>query len=649
MTTITSSRDGGLLSETFVHIGGIGPKTEQRLWLSGVRSWSDLRHDRLMHRPGVAPALERSEEALNEGDLDFFFSALPARERWRAFADFDKRFLAVDIETTGMSIYDQITVIGTEIDGEYRTFIQGVNLEDAAELISQASGLISFNGALFDLPFIARAFPDVKLPAAHVDLRFLSRRVGLAGPLKTVERLAELQRDEDLGDISGYEATVLWSQFEHGDDKALARLVHYNAADTCVLRPLAQLVVSRLREELDSLRRRPLEGDLLFDPDESLPGPPDRVTSRELLRLPQVKAYRRSLRVGRKRYELPARSVQPTITVDTLRARMRDPQARTVGIDLTGSELRPTGWALLEGDTVVTGTLLTDAEILEHTIACRPRLVSIDSPLSLPVGRDCTDDDCECRPVGGITRHCERELKRRGINVYPCLIQSMQALTRRGIRLATALREAGIEVIESYPGAAQDMMRIPRKRASQEQLRAGLTRFGMRGLRPAALLTHDELDAATSAVVGSFYLADLYEAMGNEQEDYLIVPSVGEASPSASFGPVYGTKREQAIGLLIGPGAELAAKSLKMSYSRWEEAELALASDTPVLLTGDYASYWAALEKFGGRVRAAYVDEPGMRIPKRPRFMDLHISANDPQRTRKLRRWINRWRSEQED
>ena len=65
-------------------------------------------------------------------------------------------------------------------------------------------------------------------------------------------------------------------------------------------------------------------------------------------------------------------------------------------------------------------------------------------------------------------RECERELKRRGVNVYPCLIPSMQKLTARGIRLARSLRERGIPVIESYPGAAQDIMRIPRKGAGPE-------------------------------------------------------------------------------------------------------------------------------------------------------------------------------------
>jgi hypothetical protein len=37
-------------------------------------------------------------------------------------------------------------------------------------------------------------------------------------------------------------------------------------------------------------------------------------------------------------------------------------------------------------------------------------------------------------------------------------------------------------------------------------------------------VTHDEIDAITSALVGLFYLADDYIALGTAAEDYLIVP-----------------------------------------------------------------------------------------------------------------------------
>ena len=173
-----------------------------------------------------------------------------------------------------------------------------------------------------------------------------------------------------------------------------------------------------------------------------------------------------------------------------------------VGIDLTGSESRGSGWCLLDGSRAETTVLFTDDEILDETIRVRPHLVSIDSPLCLPRGRISVDDADPARDEFGIMRESERELKRRGVNVYPCLIRSMQKLTARGIRLAGMLRDRGIPVIESYPGAAQDIMRIPRKGAGPEWLRQGLIDFGVSGDFEKGNVTHDALDATTSALEG---------------------------------------------------------------------------------------------------------------------------------------------------
>ncbi len=54
----------------------------------------------------------------------------------------------------------------------------------------------------------------------------------------------------------------------------------------------------------------------------------------------------------------------------------------------------------------------------------------------------------------------------------------MRKLTKRGIELKVKLEERGINIIEVYPGAAQDLLKIPRKRMGLEKLRKGLE--GMR-------------------------------------------------------------------------------------------------------------------------------------------------------------------------
>lgn len=173
---------------------------------------------------------------------------------------------------------------------------------------------------------------------------------------------------------------------------------------------------------------------------------------------------------------------------------------RVFGIDLTGSEQRASGVALLDGvDLELTKRLNTDAEIEAEVINSKAEVVSIDSPLSLPEDKN------------KIYRRCELELKRRGIGVYWCLLPSMRNLTMRGISLAAKLRNAGATVIESYPGAAQDILGIPRKQKGTQALADALAKFGIRGNLD---ISHDELDAVTAAIVGQYYLRGDYEALG---------------------------------------------------------------------------------------------------------------------------------------
>lgn len=199
---------------------------------------------------------------------------------------------------------------------------------------------------------------------------------------------------------------------------------------------------------------------------------------------------------------------------------------RVVGIDLTGSETRASGWALLENGTAQTQKVLSNHQLIEETSKQTPAVISIDAPLSLPAGRISVFDDDPGRKQYGITRECERLMAKRGIRSYPPLIQSMQKLTQRGIYLAGEFRKLGYEVIEGYPGGTQDLLGIPRKRKSLEGLVKGLQAFGIKGTYDQKGVSHDEIDAITAALVGYFYLAGKYERLGNEAEGYLIIPDL---------------------------------------------------------------------------------------------------------------------------
>lgn len=200
---------------------------------------------------------------------------------------------------------------------------------------------------------------------------------------------------------------------------------------------------------------------------------------------------------------------------------MPGPRDRVVvGIDLAGVPHRTTGFCALFPDrTVRLRPLGSDREILEAVASFAPAVVSIDAPLSLPRGRAMIDDR-----EGPHLRACDRELLKRHIRFFPVTLGPMRTLTARGLELARALSERGYVAIESYPGGAQDVLGLPRKSAGIAALRAGLRSLGLAGDLDRRDLTHDELDAATSALVGRFLLDGTAEALGDPSEGLLYLP-----------------------------------------------------------------------------------------------------------------------------
>jgi uncharacterized protein len=190
-----------------------------------------------------------------------------------------------------------------------------------------------------------------------------------------------------------------------------------------------------------------------------------------------------------------------------------------VGLDLAGSPRRRTGVCVLVGAHAALSVAFGDEEVRAVVARARPRLVIIDAPLSLPRGRATIEDRS-----GPHLRECDRELLRRRIRFFPLTLGPMRMLTERGMRLAAEFREGGVAVVEGYPGASQDLLRIPRKHAGLPALRRGLLRLGLRGDVAEPERTHDELDAATIAWVGREHLAGRAWVIGDPTEGLMVLP-----------------------------------------------------------------------------------------------------------------------------
>ncbi|MCX8205044.1 MAG: DUF429 domain-containing protein, partial [Candidatus Nezhaarchaeota archaeon] len=187
-----------------------------------------------------------------------------------------------------------------------------------------------------------------------------------------------------------------------------------------------------------------------------------------------------------------------------------------LGVDLAGVDSRPTGLCVLRRSRAYVWTGWRDSEVIEAARRSRAELVAIDAPLGIPRGRRSLEERSPYH-----LRACDRALLERRIRFFPVTLGPMRALTARGMRVRRALEEEGFKVIEVYPGGAQDVLGIPRKKEREALLR-GLRELGLEGIGPGA--SGHELDAATAALVGALFLAGLCEELGEPCEGVIVMP-----------------------------------------------------------------------------------------------------------------------------
>jgi len=267
-----SARDLHMLTNTFVHIQGIGAITEKRLWESGIRNWGSVSGDLPIPVSGarrhfLLNGIEESRRHLDDGNPAYFSKLLPSNQAWRIFPEFRNSAVYLDIETTGLDrVCNAITTI-TLYDGQViKTYVQGQNLDEFAGDIQRYQVIITYNGKSFDIPFI-ESFFDIRLNHAQIDLRYVLHSLGFSGGLKGCERQLGVDRGE-LRDIDGFLAVLLWDEYrKSGDRKVLDTLLAYNVQDTVTLENL-MVAAYNLK-----LRETPFYQELLM-PDSMAPANP---------------------------------------------------------------------------------------------------------------------------------------------------------------------------------------------------------------------------------------------------------------------------------------------------------------------------------------------------------------------------------------
>jgi len=232
-----------MLTSTFCHLPGISVRNERHLWDSGISTWDQLLDQ--SEPPLSVGRLRTARELLPEaqarlaaGDPRWFTDRLSSKEHWRLFPEFRQRTAYLDIETTGLERdRDSITTIALYDGRNIRTYVQGENLEAFADDIGAYDLLVTYNGKCFDIPFIENAL-RIRLPQAHIDLRYVLHQLGYRGGLKGCERQLGLDRGE-LDGIDGFFAVLLWRDYRRsGQRAALETLLAYNIEDVVNLENL---------------------------------------------------------------------------------------------------------------------------------------------------------------------------------------------------------------------------------------------------------------------------------------------------------------------------------------------------------------------------------------------------------------------------
>jgi uncharacterized protein len=231
-----------MIRQTFLHIPGIGPKTERAFWAAGVDDWHAFFEDASLKlstskRATIADVLTESRRQLDRRNPVFFARRIPASQQWRLFGEFRDQTAYLDIETTGLEADCTISTIAVYDGSAMVTYVNGQNLDDFIDDIRRYKLLVTYNGKCFDVPVVERSF-GTTLNHAHIDLRYVLAGLGLKGGLKRCESQLGMDRG-DLEELDGLFAVVLWKAYlRNHDEHALETLLSYNLQDAINLESL---------------------------------------------------------------------------------------------------------------------------------------------------------------------------------------------------------------------------------------------------------------------------------------------------------------------------------------------------------------------------------------------------------------------------
>jgi uncharacterized protein len=154
-----------------------------------------------------------------------------------------KAYLDIETDRNG-----NLCVFGAFI--EQNGFVQlhgpAITSQSVAEIMDGVDTIVTFNGDLFDIPFIKKHL-DIDLRSNHrsLDLFKIKKKLGIKGGLKELEKMYGIARKTE--GVNGYKAVLLWEMYtKKGRIDALDLLLEYNKEDVINLISLEEILFSQL-------------------------------------------------------------------------------------------------------------------------------------------------------------------------------------------------------------------------------------------------------------------------------------------------------------------------------------------------------------------------------------------------------------------
>lgn len=249
-----------MIRNSFIFLDRIGLNMEKNILRQGVLDWNTfLSKDKIMNISDKRKAyydlrLMEAKAHLQKDDSSYFHRILPLSETWRLYEYFRDDCVFLDIEVSSVTKNDsEVIVIGLYDGFDTKLMIRGINLDmiNLSKELKNYKLIVTFNGNVFDMPFLRKRYPSLIPDMPVLDLRTACNRIGLKGGLKDIEKTLGIRRDNPIvGKLCNGDPLKLYKMFKASGDKYyLDLLVEYNEEDIINLKPIADKACKALKHE----------------------------------------------------------------------------------------------------------------------------------------------------------------------------------------------------------------------------------------------------------------------------------------------------------------------------------------------------------------------------------------------------------------